>query len=212
MPESTAGSTTRLTVPARRGRAFEVDAGDEFEVINTHGTQVVDMWALTRPDLDRRLSMEHTRAVNSRLTIRPGDILYGDDRRPMLEVMLDTSPGVHDTLIAACDPVRYEMLGHEGYHDNCSDNFRAALRELGFDDPPPVPSPLNLFMNIPWSPEGELGFEPAISKPGDLVRFRAERDLVVAVSSCPQDMVPISGRDQTPRDFDVQILPGGSAQ
>lgn len=193
-----------ITVPARSGRAFPLRAGDELTVVNTEGGQVVDTWALALPGLDEHMSMEHTRAVHSRLTVRAGDVLYSDRRRPILTVVEDTSPGVHDTLIAACDWRRYEMLGHEGPHDNCADNFRTALEALGHR-PPRVPCPLNLFMNIPWTPDGDLGFEPAPARPGDRVRLRAERDVVVVLSACPQDMVPINGLLQQPQPVCVEL-------
>ena len=54
---------TKTLVPARRGRAFALDRGDNIRVGNPNGTQVVDTWALSRADLSEHLSMEHTRAV-----------------------------------------------------------------------------------------------------------------------------------------------------
>jgi uncharacterized protein len=33
-----------------------------------------------------------------------------------------------------------------------------------------------------------------VSSPGSYVVFRAEMDLVVALSACPQDILPINGR------------------
>jgi uncharacterized protein YcgI (DUF1989 family) len=44
--------------------------------------------------------------------------------------MDDTSGGIHDTLIAACDRYRYAFLV-EDYHDNCTDNLFAGMGELG---------------------------------------------------------------------------------
>ena len=82
---------------------------------------------------------------------------------------------MHDTLIAACDRYRYAFLGVEGHHDNCTDNLFAGLAELGLV-PPEVPSPLNLFMNIPWTADGTLGFAaPPRPVPGRL-RPAARRD------------------------------------
>jgi Domain of unknown function (DUF1989) len=60
----------------------------------------------------------------------------------------DTSPGVHDTLIAACDLFRYITLGVDEYHDNCSDNLRMAMMAIGLTVPE-VPQPFNIWMNIP---------------------------------------------------------------
>jgi len=66
----------------------------------------------------------------------------------MLTVIEDTSEGIHDTLIGACDRYRYTFLGVAGHHDNCADNLQLALHELHFACVH-VPSPLNLFMPFP---------------------------------------------------------------
>jgi uncharacterized protein YcgI (DUF1989 family) len=139
------------------------------------------------------MSNEHTRAHSLHLVPRPGDVLRTNKRRPILTLTEDTSGGIHDTLIAACDRYRYAFLGVQGYHDNCTDNLFAGMAELGLK-PAEVPSPLNLFMNIPWSAEGQLGFAaPPRPIPGGYVRLRAEMDLVIAFSACPQDILPING-------------------
>ena len=72
--------------------------------------------------------------------------------------------------------------------------------------PPETPSPLNLFMNIPWTAEGALSFDPPISAPGSYVCLKAQMDLIVAFSACPQDMLPVNGREQVVRDAHFQIL------
>jgi uncharacterized protein YcgI (DUF1989 family) len=202
-PKRSDRSATEV-VPARRGRAFPLAAGERIAILNTHGSQVVDTWALVPPDFAERLSMSHTRIGTARLRPRVGDQLFSDLRRPILTLVEDSSPGVHDTLYPACDPRRYELLGAEG-HDNCADNFRAAVGELT-ELPVPVPDPLNLFMNIPWAEEGGLEFAPPVSRPGDRVTLRAERDVVVVLSACPQDMVPINGPAMEPADVHVEIL------
>jgi uncharacterized protein YcgI (DUF1989 family) len=182
-----------VEIPARRGKAAAVAQGQHVKVINTHGEQVVDTWAFNRADLAEFMSMEHTRAHSLHIVPRVGDVLRTNRRRPILTLIEDTSGGVHDTLIAACDPYRYAFLGVEGHHDNCADNLRTCLAEFGLS-PLHVPSPLNLFMNIPWSQEGVLSFAaPPKSLPGGCVLLRAEMDLVIAFSACPQDVLPING-------------------
>src|SRR5829696_1762549 len=76
--------------------------------------------------------------------------------------------GAHDTLIAACDNPRYALLRVIEYHDNCADNLTASLAELG-EKKPANPSPLNLFMHIPWIPEGVLLWGEPVSQPGSHV-------------------------------------------
>ncbi len=186
----------KIEIPARRGKAAHVQAGQSVKVINTHGTQVVDTWAFNAAELGEFMSMEATRATILKLIPSVGDALYTNNRRAILTVMEDTSPGIHDTLIAACDRHRYTLLGVEGYHDNCTDNLSAAMAELGLKEPE-TPSPLNMFMNIPWTEDGALSFEETVSRPGDYVVLRAEMDLIIAFSACPQDILPINGRTGT---------------
>ena len=182
-----------IEIPARKGKATRVRKGQRVKVINTKGQQVVDTWAFNAADLKEFMSMEHTRAQIVAIMAKLGDSYMTNKRRPILSLTEDTSGGVHDTLIAACDRYRYAFLGVEGPHDNCTDNLFAALSELGLV-PPEVPSPLNLFMNIPWSADGALSFAaPPRPVPGGHVRLRAEMDLVVVLSACPQDILPISG-------------------
>lgn len=193
-----------MKVPARQGRAIKLDAGAVARVINTHGSQVVDLWALTGTGLDEYLSMAHTRVSLTRMAPSVGDTLVTNDRRPILTLVEDTSPGTHDTLMAACDIHRYSQLGHLGYHDNCHDNFNNALREHGYG-PRAVPDPLNLFMNVPWDSEGRLAYQPPNSLPGDCVSLRAELDLILVLSACPQDMIPVNGALQRPTDIELEL-------
>ena len=104
-----------ITVPARRGKAARVKSGQAIKVVNTHGSQVVDTFAFVADDLHEFMSMEHCRPYFMNLRPRVGDILVTNKRRPILTLEEDTSPGEHDTLMAACDRYRYGLLGYEGY-------------------------------------------------------------------------------------------------
>jgi uncharacterized protein YcgI (DUF1989 family) len=185
-----------VTIPARRGTAARVGAGRRVRIVNTHGTQVVDTWAFSARDPSEWMSMEASRAWFMKLAAAVGDTFVTNRRRPILALVEDTSGCAHDTLIAPCDADRYGLLGVQGYHDNCRDNLHAALRELGIAIPATPPS-LNLFMNIPWTADGRLAWGEPVSAPGSHVVFRAEMDLVVAFSACPQDILPINGRSGT---------------
>jgi uncharacterized protein YcgI (DUF1989 family) len=191
-----------LRVPARQGIAAKVKAGRTVKIINTSGKQVVDTWAFNTDDLDERLSMEHSRASLCKLVPAVGDTLVTNHRRPMLYFVEDSTAGHHDMLMAACDVYRYELLGAVGYHDNCSDNLRSALRALGLSITT-IPSPLNLFMNVPWTIDGRLTFDRPTSAAGQHVSLRVEMDLVIVFSACPQDMIPIN--DMKSADVDVRI-------
>ena len=174
-------------IPARRGKATRLRWGQRVKIINTHGQQVVDTWAFALADMHEFMSMEHTRIAIGRIIPKVGDALVTNRRRPILSLIEDTSGGIHDTLVAACDRWRYELLGCATYHDNCTDNLAAALKELGFI-PPETPSPLNLFMNIPVIDGNAIEVLPPVSTPGSFVTLRAEMDCLVAFSACPQDI------------------------
>jgi len=195
----------QVTIPARKGKAAFVAKGQRIKVINTHGSQVVDTWAFNRADLTEFMSMEHSRAGLLKIIPGVGDTMLSNHRRPILTFLEDNSGGIHDTLMAACDRYRYEGLGVEGFHDSCTDNLAAALRALGLA-PPETPSPLNLFMNIPVARGNALSFEPAIAPPGSHVSLRAEMDLVIAFSACPQDIIPINGLNRPPTEAHFEIL------
>src|SRR3954471_24213745 len=154
-----------IEIPARRGKAVRLRCGQKARVVNTKGQQVVDTWAFNAADLSEFMSMEHSRVAMGRIIPGVGDALVTNRRRPILTLVEDNSGGIHDTLFAACDRWRYELLGHRGYHDNCTDNLAAALAELDLI-PPETPSPLNLFMNIPVIDGLRVEVRPPVSTPG----------------------------------------------
>jgi len=194
-----------IEIPARQGKAVRVRQGQTIKVINTKGQQVVDTWAFSTDDMREFMSMEHSRVAIGRIIPGIGDALVTNKRRPILTLVEDTSGGIHDTLFAACDRWRYEVLGYAGYHDNCTDNLAAGLAELGLT-PPETPAPLNLFMNIPVVDGNRVEVRPPVSTPGSYVTLRAEMDCVLALSACPQDMVPINGLAMRPTEAHVEIL------
>jgi hypothetical protein len=157
------------------------------------------------------MSMEATRVWTQRLNPRVGDSFITTLRQPILTLVEDTSPGVHDTFMAACDRHRYTLLGVGCYHRNCRDNMFEAMQALGVTVPVPILASFNIFMNIAVQPDGiSLDTRPTVTRPGDYVVLRAELDCFVAFSACPQDIVRIQGAGENiPRDVHLDILDGG---
>ncbi|TFF23129.1 urea carboxylase-associated family protein [Jiella endophytica] len=202
------------TIPARHGAALHLRRGQSVEIVNTHGTQVVDCWAFAADDLREYMSMEASRVWNQSFIPQVGDTFVTTRRRPILTVVADTSPGIHDTIMAACDCERYRLLGVEKDHRNCVDNMREAMADLGFADVPPILASFNVFMNIKVQADGHsLATLPTPCRPGDAITLRAEMDCIVALSACPQDIVPIQGgAANEPVDAHYRILEDGFAQ
>ena len=195
----------RYTVPARQGRAIRLSKGQSIRIINTHGTQVCDTWAFNATNRAEFLSWPHARAWINRAVPVPGDPLVTNRRRPILTLVEDTSPGVHDTLIAACDLFRYVTLGVDAYHDNCADNLRMAMMAIGLTVPE-VPQPFNVWMNIPLASDWTIDWQAPVARPGDHVVLRAEMDCVVVMSACPQDLIPINSENMTPVELHAEVI------
>ena len=193
------------TLAARSGTALRLSKGESLKIVNTYGTQVVDFWAFNAEDFQEWMCMPKTRNACRRLTPTVGESFVTTLRRPILTLVEDTSPGVHDTLIPACDAERYRQLGYED-HASCADNMAQALRELGIDPPAP-PAVFNIFMNVPVGPTGRIEIVPPICDPGDFVVLRAEMDCIIAMSACPHDIFPVNGADATPRDVAYAVNP-----
>ena len=193
-----------IEIPARRGKAVQLRRGQTVRIVNTHGQQVVDTWAFRADDPDEFMSMEHSRPAMGRLVPRVGDTLVTNRRRPILTLVADKTPGLHDTLVAACDRYRYEQLGAEPGHANCTDNLLAAMRALGRETTR-VPCPLNLFMWVEVVDGTRLEFRASRAVEGQYVALRAEMDLVIAFSACPQDLIPIGGAGHVPTEAHFTI-------
>jgi uncharacterized protein YcgI (DUF1989 family) len=185
--------------------------------------------AMNAPDAPAMefLSLPHSRASTQHMVPKVNDLFVSNLREPMLTLVEDTSSGAHDTLMAACDPARYRQLGvdHWEEHGSCAENLVLALKELneraglkgakgvGADVTiNNVPAPLNLFMNVPWSNDGDISFKAPKTKSGEYVRLRAERDVVIVMSSCPQDVTDINNKKIQDAHFLVEGGEGDDTQ
>jgi len=202
-PDGTPEPDRTYEVPPRQGRAVRVRSGQTLRIINVHGTQVCDLWIFSAENPHEFLSLEHARVHLEKIIPQVGDPLLTNHRRPIAEFVADTSPGAHDTLMAACDLFRYRNLGVEGYHDNCADNLRMAMRAIGLT-PHEVPQPFNLWMNVPIRRDYTIEWRGAASKAGDFVDLKAALDCVVVMSACPQDLTPVNGHN--PRELAFRLL------
>jgi uncharacterized protein len=189
-------------VAARTGLGFEAKAGDFIRVIDLEGAQPVDFWAFSKADPLEFLSPEHTKPTIEKLIPGVGDAAYTNQRRAIVTVIEDNSPGQHDMQYAACDPMRYRQLGVKGEHASCQDNLHQALGQfgirLGF-----TPQPWNLFTNFFINPNGTFTIKAPETKAGDNILLRCEMDAYIVVSACPQDQNPTCGGK--PTDIRVEI-------
>jgi uncharacterized protein len=173
----------RQLVPAAGGTGLWLKRGEQLRVIDPEGGQTGDLLAFSQ-DGRERLSNGRTFDYSGKIYLSTGDVLWSDRSNPMMTIVAD-QVGRHDFLYSACSldmyRIQYKVIG---YHANCTDNLRSALRDFGIE-PDPLPTPFNLFMNVDVVAGGRLVFAPPKSRAGDSIVLRAEMYLAVALSSCP---------------------------
>lgn len=182
----------------------QVNAGQTFRIVDLEGNQAVDTLFFNARQALERYSATDTIRRQNQLYLTTGSRLYSNYGHVMLTIVADTC-GRHDTLGGACsaesNTVRYALDKYPMH--SCRDNFLHALahdslceqRGMSKRD---LPSNINFFMNVPVTEDGRLEFDDGISAPGKYVEMRAEMDVIVLISNCPQLNNPCNAYNPTP--------------
>ncbi len=182
------------------GFSHVLKRGETLRIVDLEGNQAVDTLFYDAHDPSERYSAVDTMRRQGGIYLTSGSPLVSTEGRVMLTITADTC-GRHDTVGGACaaesNQVRYAL--DKKYMHSCRDNFLLEIAnrrpELTKRD---LTANINFFMNVPVSPEGELHFDDGISAPGRYVEMRAESDVIVLISNCPQLNNPCNGYDPTP--------------
>lgn len=185
-------------VPARAPWLHRVHRGETLRIVDLEGNQAVDFLIYAAGDDAERYSAQDTIAAQGNIFLRMGSALLSNEGRPMMTITA-TSVDYHDTIGGACscesNTLRY---GHHTKSQHaCVDNFLDANVRVGRGKRDMV-SNINFFMNVPVEADGALGIVDGISAPGLTVDLRAEMDVDVVVSNCPQINNPCNGFNPTP--------------
>lgn len=185
-------------VPPRAPWLHPLRKGQTLRIVDLEGNQAVDFLVYSVADDAERYSAQDTVAAQGNLFLRTGSVLLSNEGRPMLTIT-GTNVAYHDTIGGACscesNTLRY---GHHTKSQHaCVDNFLDANARVGRGKRDMV-SNINFFMNVPVEADGALGIVDGISAPGLTVDLRAEMDVEVVVSNCPQINNPCNGFNPTP--------------
>ena len=198
-------------VPKNSGAAFKIKKGQRVRIA---GKSIVDFVAFNLHDLTERFDQARTKTNQVKIFISTDDVLYSKRNNPMLTIVGDTFvEGRHDLQKGMCSRKRFEMVARgqskrvfaEGVDINpkkeeeipnhgCWENLSGAVKPWGIA-PDDVPSPFNIFQCMRIDPDSGVMYD-TMTRPKDeaYVDFRAEMDLLVAASACPE-----SGRGQAIR-------------
>jgi uncharacterized protein len=189
-----------LLVPPREGRAFRVPKGYFFRIRSIEGPQVGDLNLWNAHDPGERFFSGKTRALHG-THVTTGHRLWSSlpHLRPMATITADTlawygfdadGGGIHDVIGTRCDPYTNRLLTGGDYHQCCHSNLSRALaqarglplREAELH----VHDVLNVFMCTGFTRDTHQYFMKASPvRPGDVIEFFAEIDLLGALSACP---------------------------
>ena len=191
-------------LPAGESWLHEVKRGQTFRILDLEGNQAVDTLFYNARDPEERYSAVDTIRAQGNLYLTAGTKLLSSEGNVLMTLVADTC-GRHDTLGGACaaesNSVRYAL--DKKYMHSCRDSFLHALGHCGCGmDKRDLTANVNFFMNVPVTPAGELTFADGISAPGKYVEMRAEMDVMVLISNCPQLNNPCNAYNPTP----VQLL------
>jgi urea carboxylase-associated protein 1 len=178
----------------------EVRAGQIFRIEDLGGNQAVDTLFYNAYDYAERYSASDTILAQKNIYLTTGTRLLSNRSNPLLTIVADTC-GRHDTLGGACanesNMVRYAI--EKRYMHACRNSFLKALAQWGNGmEKRDIVSNINFFMNVPVTTDGKLTFEDGISEPGKYVEMRAEMDVLVLISNCPQLNNPCNAYNPTP--------------
>ena len=188
------------TVLAGDGWSHVVRQGETLRIVDLEGNQAVDTMFYDAHDPGDRYDATQTIRRGGQLYLTTGAVLVAARGGALMTIVEDTC-GRHDTVGGACscesNQVRYAL--DRAHMHSCRDTFLLELarhqphltkRDIGHN--------VNFFMNVPVTRDGNLRFADGVSAPGRYVELRAERDVLVVVSNCPQLNNPCNGWNPTP--------------
>ena len=190
--------------PAGEPILFEVKQGQTLRIVDLEGNQAADVLFYNRHDPAEHYSATNTMQRQGGIYLTTGSVIRSNDGNAMLTIVADTC-GRHDTLGGACaaesNTVRYAL--QKKFMHSCRDNYLIALQhaDVGLGKRDLVPN-INFFMNVPVTADGALSFEDGVSGPGKYVEMRADMDVWVLISNCPQLNNPCNAYNPTP----IQLL------
>ena len=182
-----------------------IHKGQILQIIDLCGKQGVDFLCYNAQNLSERYHAPNTLKASQNLKISTGAVLYSDYANPLMTLLNDTTPGGHDTIAGCCSAWSNEMLYGVSGSPGCRENFLSSLAKYDRGWTDIVPN-INFFCSVPVHSDGVLESSVFVEGPsvaGDFVELRAEMNVLVLISNCPQVNNPCNSGE--PTDIQVKI-------
>jgi uncharacterized protein len=205
-----ADASYRHVLPAGDYWLHVVKRGETFRIVDLEGNQAADTLFYSAENPGERYSASDTIREGGNVFLGTGTRLLSDEGNVMLTITADTV-GRHDTVGGACsteaNTVRYDLEKRTMHA--CRDSWMLAVAEhpeFGLTKRD-ITHNINFFMNVPVTAEGGLTFADGLSAPGKYVEMRAEMDVIVLISNCPQLNNPCNAYNPTPVELLIWDAP-----
>jgi uncharacterized protein YcgI (DUF1989 family) len=183
-------------IPPKEYLGLELRQGQVLRIEDVEGKQVPDLVCFNLADPTERLSTNNSRLIQRRWRLTTGHVLFSDEGNEMLTIVHDTV-GIHHASAGCCNEgANFRRYGVRGTR-NCRENLALAAAPLGITQKD-IPGAFCPFMNVVQLEDGGYEILEPTSRPGDHLDLRAEMDLFVAISNCPQERNPCNGFNPTP--------------
>lgn len=183
-------------VPHNTGWSAEMKQG---QIIRITATTTVDFVFFKLQNLRERFDQARTKVYNMTLFVTAGHKLMGRNNQHMMTILADGfKDGTHDLQKGMCSGYRFQLAKQEGrlgeYYPRqiseipdhgCYENLSKALASYDII-PEDIPSPFNLNQHMQIDGvTGKMAHTLVRPRPGNYMDIRAEMDLLVALSACP---------------------------
>lgn len=193
-------------IPANSGWGRPMNKG---QVLRMTAKTIIDFACINLHNTNERFDQARTKVYNMKLWITTGDVLYSKLNNPMMTIIEDqfAGQGYHDLQYGTCSGPRFARAKEEGrlnqYHHGddipipdhgCWENLIDGFSQWNIP-PEYIPSPLNIFQHVDIDTKsGQINHSPNRPKDPIYVDLRAEMDLAVAASACPDLAAPDFGQ------------------
>jgi uncharacterized protein len=170
------------TIPPGCYVALRLKRFDIIRITNTSATAGVALFMWNADDVSERYNAGDTVKLQWTTSLTTGRVLFSDMGRVLASITADTAPG-HDSIIGPNTPAQ------AGAGRNGRDNLRLAAAKFGLTRQDVGPA-LSLFSKVVADDHGRLHYSGA-PPAGAMVEFRAEQNLLVALSNTPHALSPV---------------------
>jgi uncharacterized protein YcgI (DUF1989 family) len=180
-----------------------VKKGQAIRIISVLGAQCADMVMWDADNFDNVLNCCMSMLLNKKWNgWQKGDTIYSKHCEPLAVFGEDTTGGTHAALGPFCNEPYWRKLTGIAGCPNCRDNLVAAMAKYSFRaEDLDWSSCISLFMSVTYEADGTITENIPSTTPGNFVDFVAERDVIVAVSNCPEER-----RDKSQCEYDPTPL------